>query len=253
MRASPVSTVLGVHVDALAWRAALESITRWMEERSAGDMPRIAARHVVTLNPEMVMAARVDSSLRAIIQAADLVVPDGAGVVWALRRAGARQVERIPGVDLLVALAERAAGRGWRVFLLGAAPGVAEEVARRLRARFPGLAIAGTYAGEPAITEDAHQAALVRASQAGMLFVAYGTPAQERWIARNRERLGAVVAIGVGGAFDLLAGRVLRAPLWMRRAGMEWAYRLWRQPWRWRRMLALPRFALAVLFTRSPS
>lgn len=249
------TTILGVRVDVATWETALATIAAWVErQRATGEASSAAfppTCQVVTLNPEIVMAARADPALRALIAGADLVVPDGVGVVWVLRRAGWRAARRITGVDLLVALAGRAAAGGWRLFLLGAAPGVAEEAARRLAARFAGLAIAGTYAGASGAALDERQSALIRASRADLVFVAFGAPAQERWIARNRGRLGAAVAIGVGGAFDLLAGQVPRAPRWMRQDGLEWAYRLWRQPWRWRRMLALPRFALAVLLNRS--
>lgn len=245
--------VLGVRVDALTRDATLERIAGWIVAwRRAAETPR-RTRQVVTLNPEMVMAARADASLAAVVHAADLVTVDGVGVLWALRRRGCSGVERVAGVDLLAVLAERAAAGGWRLFLLGGAPGVAAEAARRLTERFPGLLVAGTHAGSPAAMLDESQTALVRTSRADLVFVAFGTPAQEQWIARNRDRMGAAVAIGVGGAFDLLAGRVPRAPVWMRRAGLEWSYRLWREPWRWRRMLALPRFVADVLFERLPS
>ncbi len=248
--------VLGVRVDVVSWDEALARIAAWVEACLATPdadpgAPVVATRQIVTLNPEIVMAARAAPDLRALIAAADLVVPDGAGVVWALRRAGWRGAERIPGVDLLAALAERAATRGWRLFLLGAAPGVADAAARRLCGAYPGLVIAGTHAGAPDAALDEAQTARIRASRADLVAIAYGAPTQERWIARNRERLGASVALGVGGALDVLAGRVPRAPRWLRRAGLEWTFRLARQPWRWRRMLALPRFVLAVLLNRS--
>jgi N-acetylglucosaminyldiphosphoundecaprenol N-acetyl-beta-D-mannosaminyltransferase len=244
------TTVLGVRLDLVSPPEALARIASWLdapEDRAIRPM-----RHVVTLNPEMVMAARADPTLRALIAGADLVLPDGVGVVWAARRHGAARTRRLTGVDLLTALAELAAARGWRVFLLGAPPGVAEAAARALRARWPALVIAGTHAGGAGPSEDAATRQLVRGSGADLLFVAYGTPAQELWLARNRTALGPAVGIGVGGAFDMLAGRVPRAPRWLRRRGLEWAWRLARQPWRWRRMLALPRFAALVLAERRP-
>src|SRR5262249_44835572 len=133
------------------------------------------------------------------------------------------------------------------LFLLGAAPGVADEAADQLRARHPDLVVAGTLSGSPAEAAADTILGAIRAARPNVVCVAFGSPAQERWIAAHRAQLGALVAVGVGGALDFLAGRVPRAPGWMRRAGLEWLYRLWRQPWRWRRMLALPRFALAVL------
>lgn len=243
----PRRAILGLPVDAATLGQALDWMATRIEQRraklAAAQSPAV---QVVTLNPEMVMAARHDGDLRAAIASADLVVPDGVGVVWA---AGLQ--ERVTGVDLLVAFAERAAASGYRLYLLGAAPGVADEAARRLVARHPGLRIAGTYPGSPAPDELPGIAARVRASGADAVFVAFGSPAQERWIAAARPSLGAAVAIGVGGGLDFVAGQVPRAPDWMRRRGLEWLYRLRQQPWRWRRMLALPRFALAVGLERA--
>ncbi|MBN1967050.1 MAG: WecB/TagA/CpsF family glycosyltransferase, partial [Anaerolineae bacterium] len=137
---------------------------------------------------------------------------------------------------------------GWRLFLLGAAPGVAERTAAVLECDYPGLQIAGTYAGSPAPQEEEAIIERVNASGADILFVAYGAPRQDDWIARNRERLNVRVAMGVGGSFDFIAGVVPRAPRWMQQIGLEWLFRLIRQPWRWRRMLRLPRFIWAVLW-----
>jgi N-acetylglucosaminyldiphosphoundecaprenol N-acetyl-beta-D-mannosaminyltransferase len=199
---------------------------------------------VVTLNPELVMRARRDAGLARVIRAARLVTADGVGVVWALRLTGQRIPERVTGIDLTLALAERAAGCGSPLFLLGAGPGVAQAAAQALAQRFPGLRIVGCWDGSPRPGDDAEATARIRASGARLALVAYGAPAQELWIARNLPALPGVVALGVGGALDMLAGRTPRAPRWLRAAGLEWLYRLARQPWRWRRMLALPRFAL---------
>jgi N-acetylglucosaminyldiphosphoundecaprenol N-acetyl-beta-D-mannosaminyltransferase len=241
--------VLGLPVDCvtldetLAWMSAAIDETR-REAGSAGALQ--SARQLVTLNPEGVMTAKHNAALRSAILGADLVVPDGIGVVWAIRLLGAPVHQRVTGVDLLDAFCALAVERGYRVFLVGAAPGVAEQAARRLVVRHDGLIIAGTYPGSPDDAEAHIVTARIRAAHPDAVFVAFGAPAQETWIARYRGQLGAGVAIGVGGALDFLAGRVPRAPHWMRDAGLEWCYRLWRQPWRWRRMLALPRFALAV-------
>jgi N-acetylglucosaminyldiphosphoundecaprenol N-acetyl-beta-D-mannosaminyltransferase len=242
--------VLGVRVDVVTMAHTLAVVTGWI---AAARAPKAGGgkwrtRQVVTLNPEMVVAARADPELRDVINAADLVVPDGIGVVWASRLRGVKVAERVAGVDIVTALARLGGQRGWRLFLLGATPGIAGRAAEYLRASCPGVTIAGTHAGSADASEDEVTAGLVHASDADIVCVAYGSPAQERWIARNRDRLGCAVAIGVGGTLDFLAGAVPRAPAWMRRAGLEWAYRLWRQPWRWRRMLALPRFAIAVLW-----
>jgi N-acetylglucosaminyldiphosphoundecaprenol N-acetyl-beta-D-mannosaminyltransferase len=156
----------------------------------------------------------------------------------------------VTGTDTLPLLAQRCAAAGYRLYLLGAAPGVAEAAAIRLQALAPSLAIAGTYAGSPASIEEDEIIERIRLAKADVLCVAYGSPAQELWIRRNISRLPVAVAMGVGGAFDFLTGRQQRAPRAMRQIGLEWLYRLYREPWRWRRMLALPRFAVQVILKR---
>lgn len=253
-------SVLGLPVDRVDMEGAVARIAGYVEatrgEAEQGQPlesggGRRTTSQVVTLNPEMVMTAQRDAALREAIAQADLVVADGAGVVWAAALSGARLPERVTGVDLLDACARMAAERGYSLFLLGAGEGVAQQAAKRLMVRYSGLRITGTFAGSPAVAEQRAICARIRQARADIVFVAYGAPSQERWIARVRGELGAAVAIGVGGAFDFVAGRVPRAPQWMRRLGLEWLYRLGREPWRWRRMLALPRFALAVLLART--
>lgn len=238
--------VLGIHVDCVTLAEAIELITsyalRWRAARQ-----REPVAQVVTLNPEMVMAARSDEALLQAIRRADLVVPDGIGVVLAARLAGAPMRARVTGVDLLEGLAAAASRTGLRLFLLGGGEGVAKAAGTRLAMRYPGVPIAGTYAGSPGMEDDHDILAAIRSARADIVFVAFGSPAQERWIARVRHQLDVAMAIGVGGALDFAAGRVPRAPHWMRRVGLEWMYRLIRQPWRWRRMLALPRFTGLVL------
>lgn len=154
----------------------------------------------------------------------------------------------VPGSELVYLLAERAAKRDWPLFLLGAAPGVAEVAAAVLGERYPGLHVVGTYAGSPDAAENDALVARVNASGAALLYVAYGAPRQDKWIARNRHALTSVrVAIGVGGSLDFVTGRAARAPQWAQRLGLEWLHRLAKEPWRWRRMRALPRFAWRVM------
>lgn len=242
-------SLLGLPVDCVNLEDALDILTTRIEtQRTSEAGAQQRTTRVVTLNPEILMRARTLPGLRALIRSADLVVADGAGILWAARMLGTPLPIRVTGVDLVQGLAQRAAECGYRPFLLGAAPGVAKEAASRLERDIPGLRIAGASAGTPQRAGDAEAIAQIRAVHADIVFVAYGSPAQEYWIMRAQERLGAAVAIGVGGAFDFLAGRVPRAPQWMRARGLEWLYRLWREPWRWRRMLALPRFALVVTF-----
>lgn len=238
--------VLGVRVDRVSQAQALGRMMEMVAlRRASGD--QLPCQQLITVNPEFVMAAQRDANFRAAINAAALVVADGVGVVWATRYLRAATPERITGVDTLVALAHRCAQTGYRLYLLGAAPGVAEEAAQRLQALAPGLQIAGTYAGTPAPAEEEAIIERVRAARADVLCVAYGAPAQDLWIYRNLSRLPVALAVGVGGAYDFISGRQRRAPRLMQRLGLEWLYRLYREPWRWRRMLALPRFALRVM------
>jgi N-acetylglucosaminyldiphosphoundecaprenol N-acetyl-beta-D-mannosaminyltransferase len=202
---------------------------------------------IVTVNAEFVMIARHDDRFRAVLAAADLATPDGAGVVWAARRKGATIRRRVGGSDLIWSLSRQAAHHGHRVFFLGGAPGVAASAALRLEDSIPGLNVTGTHAGSPTLKDEDAIVDLVRKSGAHILFVAFGAPAQDVWIARNLARSGVVVGMGVGGSFDYLAGTARRAPLWMQERGLDWLWRLIQQPWRWRRMLALPRFAWDVL------
>jgi len=205
---------------------------------------------IVTVNPEFVIAAQSDAEFRRIINVSALALPDGVGVWWASRHLGRPVPERIPGVDLVERLAALSAQRGYRIFFLGAMPGVADKAVEMLEACYPGLVVAGSYGGSPRLAEERDIVDRVRAAGPHVLFVAYGAPAQDRWIARNMHRLGVPVCIGVGGSFDYIAGVRPRAPHWLRGVGLEWLHRLITQPWRWRRMLALPRFAWAVFWSR---
>ncbi len=238
--------ILGVRVDRLTQRQTLDLIINILD-RFRADNQQAGCQQVVTVNPEFVMLARRNPSFLQAINQAALVVPDGIGIVLALRYLRHPTPERVTGVDTVVALARRCAAQNYRLYLLGAAPGVAEIAAARLQELAPGLQIAGTYAGSPAPSEEDGLIERIHAAQADVLYVAYGAPAQDLWIARNLARLPVAVAMGVGGSFDFLAGRQRRAPECMQRMGLEWLYRLYREPWRWRRMLALPRFAIQVV------
>ncbi|MGH2507312.1 MAG: WecB/TagA/CpsF family glycosyltransferase [Ktedonobacteraceae bacterium] len=238
--------VLGVRVDRISQAQTLDRIMGLIAQKRASEQA-IPCQQLITVNPEFVMAAQRNADFRQAINAAALVVADGMGVVWATRYLKAPTPERITGVDTLIALARRCAESGYRLYLLGAAPGVAEEAALRLQSLAPGLHVVGTYAGSPAPAEEEAIIERVRATQADVLCVAYGAPAQDIWIARNLTRLPVALAVGVGGAYDFISGRQRRAPRSMQRLGLEWLYRLSREPWRWRRMLALPRFAVQVV------
>ena len=231
--------ILGVRVDNATYGDLLSRVDAFV----ASGRPH----QIVTLNTEMLVAAHGDPALRQILNEADLNVADGVGLLLAARLLGRPLRERVTGSDGIGRLATHCARHGYRPFFLGAATGVSEVVAERLVAANPGLEIAGTYAGSPHVRDEGDVIARVQAAAPDLLLVAYGVPAEEIWIARNRDRLGVPVMIGVGGAFDFVAGVARRAPAWMRRVGLEWLYRLIREPWRWRRQLALPRFVMLVL------
>lgn len=204
-------------------------------------------RLIATANAEMVMTAQEDRELAGVLAAADLVVADGAGVVWAARHAGQPVPERVAGYDLAQALLARAADRGWRVYFFGGAPGVADTAAAKATTRHPGLTVVGVRNGFFTPDEEPAIIAAIKAAQPHILLVALGVPKQEKWLARHLAELAVPVAMGVGGTFDVMAGVAKRAPLWMQQSGLEWLYRLYREPYRLIRMLALPRFVLRVL------
>jgi N-acetylglucosaminyldiphosphoundecaprenol N-acetyl-beta-D-mannosaminyltransferase len=236
-------TLLGVPVDALTETEALE----WVARAIAEGRPRL----VISVNPERIMHAGRDPAFAAVLRRADLALADGAGVLWAARRLGHPLPGRVAGVDFVRALAARGAQSGWRFFFLGGAPGVAEAAGRVLRDTYPGFTLAGAQPGSPEPGSDVASTEAVRSSRAQILLLAYGAAAEEAWLARNLEPSGAVIGMGVGGAFDFISGRARRAPRWMREHGLEWLHRLSRQPWRWRRMLVLPRFVVRVLLQRN--
>jgi N-acetylglucosaminyldiphosphoundecaprenol N-acetyl-beta-D-mannosaminyltransferase len=203
--------------------------------------------HVMTVNPEFVMMARASEEFRSVLSQAALAIPDGIGIVWAARILGTPLRERVAGVDTVNQFAAIAARKGFRIFLLGAAPGVAEQVAERLERENPGLKIAGKYAGSPYPSEEDDICDRILKARPDVLLVAYGPPRQDLWISRTMDRLRIPVAIGVGGTFDFIAGVIPRAPSWMQKAGLEWLFRLMQEPRRWKRMLTLPRFVGVVL------
>ena len=232
--------ILGVRVHGVSRAQAVAWIDAWL---GAGQNA-----HLVTINPEIIMRARRDPQFRNLLERTRLNVADGAGVVAAARLRGLRLPERVTGVELADDLAALAALHGYRLLLAGAAPGVADEAAAELQRRFPGLVPPTTLVGESGPSGDAEVQAVIDEFRPHIVLAAYGAPAQEFWIDRNLRGLAPVVGIGVGGTLDYLAGRIPRAPAPLRRVGLEWAYRLARQPWRWRRMRALPEFArLAML------
>lgn len=234
--------ILGVGFDPVDADGAVERIAAFVARRT----PHL----IVTANVEMVMAARRDPDLREILAQAALVVADGVGVVWGSRSLGRPLPGRVPGIDLAARLCGEASRRGWRVYLLGGAPGVAAEAAARLRAWYPGIAVVGTADGYFDPVEDATVVRAIRGASPALLLAGLGAPRQERWLSRHLDALGVPAVVGVGGTLDVWAGRARRAPRVMQALGLEWCYRLMRQPRRFGRQLAIPHFMAAVCLAR---
>jgi N-acetylglucosaminyldiphosphoundecaprenol N-acetyl-beta-D-mannosaminyltransferase len=229
--------ILGVRIDDVTYDEAVALVERYVEERGP--------HAIVTPNPEFVMLARRQPSFRAALEDSALAVPDGIGLLLAARWLGQPLRQHVRGTDLVHRLAAYSVSRGWRWLLLGAAEGVAAEAARRLRCVHPGLQVVGALPGSPRPEDDEQVRQAIRAAgPADLALVAYGAPAQELWLHRNLGPLDLPVGLGVGGVLNFLAGRVPRAPRWVRQAELEFLYRLWVEPWRWRRQLAIPRFTL---------
>jgi len=234
--------VLGFPVDSVSVPEAVDRVATTI--RDSGTL------QVVTVNAEMAMQGLADPEFGSILKDSGLVLPDGSGVVWAVKRQG-KPVTKLAGVDFVGHIAQWCAREGKSLFLFGAAEGIADAAAAKLQERYPGLRIAGTRSGfftpdeEPAVLEQ------IRTASPDVLFVALGVPRQEKWIAKHQKALGVPVAMGVGGSFDVLADRVKRAPVGFQRLHLEWLYRLIQEPWRWKRMSStLPRFAWLVMWQK---
>lgn len=241
-RSTTRADILGCHIDVVDMARSLHVIEDFIYQGKP--------RQVITLNAEIAHTAFRQPELRRLINHADLVTPDGAGVVWAARFLGYPVRERVTGIDLMEALAGLSADRGWGIFLLGAQPGIAARAADNLSQRYPGLKVIGTHHGYFGEQETSRIVTQIKVARPDILFVGLGAPYQEFWISRHLSELGTPVAIGVGGSLDVLAGKASRAPGIMIRLNLEWLYRLVKEPRRWRRQLALPSFVLEVIMQR---
>ena len=201
---------------------------------------------VATANAEMVMMAQENQKLLEVLQKADLVVPDGAGVLWAAEQQGESFPERVTGCDLLYHLLQAAKDNNIKVYCLGGAEGVVKQALENAAAELGDLPVVGYHSGYFTEEEEVEILKDIERSGAQLVFVAFGVPKQEFWIRDRLAHLDGVVAMGVGGSFDVMAGMLKRAPLWMQRNRLEWLYRLLLQPKRIIRMLALPKFMWAV-------
>lgn len=202
---------------------------------------------VVTADASGIVTAQSDSEFRHILELADLVTPDSEGVLWASRRNGTAIKERVSGVELVEHLCALSAQKGYRVYFLGAAPGVAEMAAERMRLRHPGCHIVGTRHGYFPADSDEIVAHEVAEAKPDILFVAMGIPRQEKFIYRTMRIIQAPVAIGVGGSLDVFSGKAKRAPLFVQKMKMEWLWRLLLNPKKIAKAKALPVFVMKVL------
>ena len=232
--------VMGVGFDSLTMDEAVARARDLMAERRAA--------YVVTPNPEIVMLCRDDPAAMQAVQGADLVLPDGIGVIYGAKILGTPLRAKLPGIDFASALMAQMGQEGKSVFLLGAKPGVADAAAEKMRERFPGLVIAGTNDGY--FQDDDPVVEKINAAQPDLLLVCLGAPKQELFMKNHLDELHIKLMIGLGGSLDSFAGTVKRAPKWMIRCNLEWLYRLIKEPKRFGRMLRLPKYLFAVLGKR---
>jgi len=239
----PRVNLLGVGVSAVNMRQAVDSIEGWVKDR--------VRRYVCLAPAHSLMDCWRDPHLRSIFNRSAMVTPDGMSLVWFLRLTGHSQVERVYGPDLMLAMAKRSAEGGYRHFLYGGAPGVAEGLAERLLKRFPGLQVVGTFSppfSALSTMEDKLVVERINLLAPDIVWVGLGSSKQERWMADHRTVIEAPVLIGVGAAFDFVSGRKPQASPWMQRAGLEWLFRLATEPRRlWPRYRQYPLFVLLVL------
>jgi N-acetylglucosaminyldiphosphoundecaprenol N-acetyl-beta-D-mannosaminyltransferase len=234
--------MLGVRIDEVNYQEALEVAENLVEKNGR--------HYIVTPNPEIISLAQKDLDFKEILNNADLSIADGIGLIWASWISGKRLRARVTGTDFLEGFAALAAEHGFNLFLLGSSDGVAAKAAQAFKARYPNLRIAGSYGGNSNPEFDKKTRSAIKDKKIDILAVAYGAPKQEKWIARNLPYLNVKLAIGVGGALDYISGEKTRAPGWAQRLGFEWAFRLLKEPARFKRQLALPYFSYLVFKER---
>ena len=232
--------ILGVYFDNLTMDKAVENAMNMMDKKNASI--------VVTPNPEIVWNARNDKELAGILNEADLVLPDGIGIMYGAKILKRPLSQKLPGIDFCLCIIEKMANTGKKLFLFGAAPGVAELAAGKLKEEFPGLVIVGTHDGY--FKDDEPVVDIINSVAPDFLMVCLGSPKQELWMNRNKEKLSVGVMSGLGGSLDVFAGNVKRAPKVIQNAGFEWLYRLIKNPSRIGRMAKIPMFLFAVMGQR---
>lgn len=237
--------ILGVDVDSVTMQEALDRTESFFEARKSVI--------VATANAEMLMRATYDEELKDILNSAELVVPDGAGTVWAAHHLGYEMPERVAGYDLAQELMKRASLKSRRIYFFGSAPGVAEKAKLKAEELYPGIQIVGTRNGYFQDSDEAKIIADIKSTKPDLLLAALGVPKQEKWLAKYKDELNVPVSIGVGGTFDVMAGVMKRAPKWMQRAKLEWLFRAMLQPKRAGRLIALPKFVFKVHSSKQKS
>lgn len=235
--------ILGVKVDAVTMAQAVENVEKLILAKKNSI--------VATANAEMIMRATKDEELKNILNSAELVVPDGAGTVWAARHLGYEMPERVAGFDLVQELMKIAPVKGYRFFLFGSAPDIAEKAKAKAEELYPGIKIVGTRNGYFKAADEPEIIAQIKQVKPDILLAALGVPKQEKWLYAHKDELNVPVSIGVGGTFDVMAGVVQRAPKWMQRAKLEWLFRAMLQPSRAGRLIALPKFVCKVIKSKN--
>ncbi|MGL5207623.1 MAG: WecB/TagA/CpsF family glycosyltransferase [Acidaminococcaceae bacterium] len=239
----PPIRILGVPVHPYKMKDAVDKILERIAEKKK--------TFVVTANAEIIMMGQSDTEYMSILNKAALVLPDGAGTVWAGRKLGFKVPERVAGYDFFLRLMAEAAQNNLKVFFFGAAPGVAAEAKQKFEILHPGVSIVGCRNGYFKDEDDLTIVEEINHSGAELLFVALGAPKQEKWLSKHQDILKPLLLMGIGGSFDVVAGKMERAPKWMQDASLEWLFRLYKQPSRFRRMLVLPKFVIKVLRIKS--
>lgn len=236
----PQTDVLNISVDCVQKPSLIDFMLEHIQQAQE-------TCHIVTMNAEMAYAASQDPALLKLLQNADIVIPDGIGVVWALKHQGVH-VQRLPGVELVEELFRLAPQKKLRIAIWGSHPDTLTALNKVLNTDYNQPELVFCQHGYYAAEEEADLIQSLSTVEADILLVALGVPRQEEWIQRHREHLKIPIIMGIGGSLDVISGNLERAPLWMRQAHLEWLYRLYQQPSRWRRMLALPKFVGKVLY-----
>jgi N-acetylglucosaminyldiphosphoundecaprenol N-acetyl-beta-D-mannosaminyltransferase len=233
-------TILGVDVSTDNYDELTSKLLKKIDNRERA--------FIVAINPEKIIKAQDDPSLMKLLNSADFQIPDGIGVILASKFKGGQIRERVTGIDMMLKLCETAAKHQKRIFLYGGKPGRADEAKVKLEEMYPGIQISGTLHGYEKDQQIVSQT--INQSQADIIFVAMGSPAQENWIIANKDSLHPSVYQGVGGSFDVISGKIERAPESFQKLGLEWLYRLMKEPWRIKRQAVLPLFLIRAIISK---